>query len=155
LLIIKLVFFLSVSCVLSAAKAQQSAQEQEAAKIFDATGVKGGLVVHVGCGDGKLTTALRATESFLVHGLDTNPQKIEQAHDYIRSRGLYGKVSVDLFDGTWLPYVENLVNLLVCQDLGTISKAELMRVLCPNGIAYVKENGSWIKLVKARPDDTR
>ena len=153
LLIIKLVFFLSVSCVLSAAKAQQSAQEQEAAKIFDATGVKGGLVVHVGCGDGKLTTALRATESFLVHGLDTNPQKIEQAHDYIRSRGLYGKVSVNLFDGKYLPYVENLVNLLVCQDLGTISKAELMRVLCPNGIAYVKENGSWIKLVKARPDD--
>ncbi len=151
--IVKLVFLLSVSCVLSVARAQQIAQEQEATRIFDATGVRGGLVVHVGCGDGKLTTALRATESFLVHGLDTDPRKIEQARDYIRSRGLYGKVSVDLFDGKCLPYIENLVNLLVCEDLGTISKAELMRVLCPNGIAYVKEDGRWTKSVKARPDD--
>ena len=151
--IVKIVFLLSVLCVLSAAGAQQIAQEQEAAEIFDATGVKGGLVVHVGCGDGKLTTALRTTESFLVHGLDIDPRKIEQARDYIRSRGLYGNVSVELFDGKYLPYIENMVNLLVCEDLGTISKAELMRVLCPNGIAYVKENGSWTKLVKARPDD--
>lgn len=28
----------------------------------------GGLVVHVGCGDGKLTAALRASEAFVVQG---------------------------------------------------------------------------------------
>ena len=151
--IVKLVFLLSVSCVWSAPRTQPIAQEQEATQIVDATGVKGGLVVHIGCGDGKLTIALRATDSFLVHGLDTDPRKIEQARDYIRSCGLYGKVSVDLFDGTYVPYTENMVNLLICEDLGTLSKAELMRVLCPNGMAYVKENGGWTKSVKPRPDD--
>ena len=32
----------------------------EARQILDAAGVKGGLVVHLGCGDGALTAALRA-----------------------------------------------------------------------------------------------
>ncbi len=31
-----------------------------AREILDATGVRGGLVVHLGCGDGKLAAALRA-----------------------------------------------------------------------------------------------
>lgn len=38
--------------------------------ILDATGVKGGLIVHLGCGDGKLTAALRVNDRYLVHGLD-------------------------------------------------------------------------------------
>ena len=41
--------------------ATPSAGPDESAKtILDAAGVKGGLVVHLGCGDGKLTAALRA-----------------------------------------------------------------------------------------------
>jgi len=48
------------------------AQEDAAAtarRILTETGVQGGLVVHVDCGDGRLTAALRAHEGFLVHGL--------------------------------------------------------------------------------------
>jgi len=43
-----------------------------ARKILSETGVKGGLVVHLGCGDGKLTAALRANDSYLVQGLDAD-----------------------------------------------------------------------------------
>ncbi|MCK4294095.1 MAG: hypothetical protein KAY65_12930, partial [Planctomycetes bacterium] len=42
------------------------ADVERARQILDATGVKGGLVVHIGCGDGKLTAALRANDSFIV-----------------------------------------------------------------------------------------
>ena len=42
----------------------------EAKQILDATGVKGGLIVHIGCGDGRRLAALRANDSYLVHGLD-------------------------------------------------------------------------------------
>ena len=50
--------------------------------------------VHVGCGDGKLTAALRAGDGFLVHGLDTDVKNVAKAREHIRSRGLCGKVSV-------------------------------------------------------------
>ena len=36
------------------------------AGVVEDSGVKGGLVVHLGCGDGKLTAALRVNDSYLV-----------------------------------------------------------------------------------------
>ena len=54
-----------------AGTASAGAATAQARQILAATGVRGGLVVHVGCGDGTLTAALRASDSYLVHGLDT------------------------------------------------------------------------------------
>ncbi|MCX7049070.1 MAG: PQQ-binding-like beta-propeller repeat protein [Candidatus Sumerlaeota bacterium] len=130
------------------------AQPQDAAKqILDASGVKGGLIVHVGCGDGKLTAALKAGDGWLVQGLDADPANVEKARKQIQSLGLYGPVSVDRFDGKHLPYAENLVNLVVAEDLGKISMDEVMRALCPNGVACVKKDGAWTKTVKPRPKE--
>ena len=116
------------------------ARAESAREILDATGVKGGLVVHVGCGDGKLTAALRAGDSYVVHGLDTDAKNIVAARAHIRSLGLYGKVSVAQFDGRRLPYVDNMVNLLVANpdtSGGGVTMEEVMRVLAPRGVAIV------------------
>ena len=56
----------------------------EARQILSAGGVKGGLVVHIGCGDGRLTSQLRISDSYLVHGLDTSPESIARARERIR-----------------------------------------------------------------------
>ena len=122
---------------------------ESAAQILKTSGVRGGLVVHVGCGDGKLTAALWANDSYLVHGLDNDPARVGIAREHIRSRGLYGKVSVELFDGKHLPYVDNLVNLLVVDNPGGVRRDEVMRVLCPNGVAYIGGK----KTVKQRPGE--
>ena len=45
-----------------------------AERILEQAGVQGGLIVHLGCGDGRLTVALRAGDGFLVHGLDCDPE---------------------------------------------------------------------------------
>ena len=124
-----------------------------AGEILDGAGVKGGLVVHLGCGDGRLTAALRANDSYLVHGLDTSMANVDASRKYIRSRGLYGPVCVDLLRGKRLPYADNLVNLLVTEDAGGVTKAEILRVLVPNGAAYVKGDGKWTKTVKPRPKE--
>jgi SAM-dependent methyltransferase len=134
------------------ASAQPSDAGQKAKEILDATGVTGGLVVQIGCGDGKLTAALRAGESYLVHGLDAKTQAVQGAREYIRKLGVYGPVSVEGFDGQHLPYVDNLVNLVVAEDLGQVSTAEAMRVLAPGGVLYTKQEGRWKKLVKPRPN---
>jgi len=64
----------------------------QARQILAATGVNGGLVVHFGCGDGKLTAALRANDSYRMHGLDADPANIDQARRHLQTLGLYGPV---------------------------------------------------------------
>ena len=127
--------------------------------ILAATGVKGGLVVHLGCGDpstgsgqaGKLTASLRANRRYLVHGLEADAANVAAARLYIRKRGLAGSVWVDRFQGTRLPYAENMVNLLVSESLGPGAPGmdEVMRVLAPRGVAYV----GGVKTVKPWPAD--
>ncbi len=124
-----------------------------AKEILKATAVKGGLIVHLGCGDGKLTGALHANDSYLVHGLDSDRADVDAARKYLNSKDAYGKVSVDVFDGENLPYAENLVNLIVAEYIGEVSTDELMRVLAPNGVAYIKKGDAWEKTVKPWPKD--
>ncbi|NIP25660.1 MAG: PQQ-binding-like beta-propeller repeat protein [Phycisphaerae bacterium] len=128
--------------------------DRKADQILDATGVKGGLIVHLGCGDGKLTTALGGDKSYLVQGLDIDREKVQQARRHIRSIKEYGKVSVEEFDGKRLPYADNLANLIVAEDLGGVAKTEAMRVLVPGGVLYVKQEGRWVKTIKPRPKNT-
>ena len=127
--------------------------ETGAKRILEATGVTGGLVVHVGCGGGRLTAALRANERYLVHGLDADAGSVAAARKHIRSLGLYGKVSVEQWSGGRLPYAENLVNLLVAEDLGDVPMAEVMRVLAPRGVAYVGTGGKATRTVKPWPKE--
>ena len=147
--IVIFVCFLAVLYIPSVAKAQQQAAE----KILDDTGVKGGFVVHIGCGDGGLTAALRANDSYLVHGLDADPENVEKAREHIRSLGLYGKVSVEMFARDRLPYTDNLVNLVVSENPGHVTMEEVMRVLAPKGVAYIRKDGKWTKTIKPRPEE--
>ena len=161
-----LVLVLVVGARLAGAKQLSWSDRKQARQILDASGVKGGLIVHIGCGDGKLTAALRANDSYLVHGLDESAENIEQARKHIQSLNLYGKVSVDRLSGQAegldrigpavggrLPYIDNLVNLIVSEDLGKIPENEVMRVLAPNGAAYIKRAGKWTKRLKSRPKE--
>jgi outer membrane protein assembly factor BamB len=149
------VVFSSVLCVLLVSWGAEAAGEYKwrAEEILDATGVEGGLLVHIGCGDGKLTAALYANERYLVHGLDSEAENVRAAVRHIKSLGIYGKVSAGLLEGRHLPYADNLVNLVVSEDGGGVSTKEVMRVLVPGGTAYVRGNGGWVKTVKPRPDD--
>ena len=133
--------------------AQPMNPKLQAEQILKACNIKGGLIVHVGCGDGRLTAALCRGQKYRVHGLDTDAGDIQQARKLIRSSGLYGPVSVEHWDGPRLPYGDNLVNLLVADELGHIPMSEVMRVLVPRGVAYVKHGNTWRMDVKPRPQD--
>jgi outer membrane protein assembly factor BamB len=100
-----------------------------------------------------LTAALHANDSYIVHGLGRDAKNIEAARKHIRSLGLYGKVSVDQLRGSRLPYIDNFVNLVVSEDTGAIAMGEILRILAPNGVAYIKKASQWLKAVKERPDE--
>lgn len=127
-----------LTCVLIFAAAVYSADEPKTSS------KKGGLIVHVGCGDGKETAGLFPGGSSLVQGLDTDEASIMKARKYLRSRKLYGKVTALQFDGKTLPYRDNLVNMIVVSS-GRVSKDEILRVLAPGGIAILKDGSEVVK----------
>ena len=96
---------------------------------------QGGLVVHLGCGDGKLTAALRANDSYLVHGLDADLRTSRRPGRHIQSLGSVRAGFGPAVDGERLPYVDNLVNLVVADSPGQVPMDEVMRVLVPGGVA--------------------
>ena len=147
----KRIHFVSIICCLAVLLTAAAIPAESAKDILTATGVKGGIVVHLGSGDGKLTAALRANDKYTVHGLDADAANVGRAREHIHSLGLYGQVSVEQFDGVRLPYADNLINLMVVEKAGKVKNKEIMRVLVPEGVAYVKRRGQWKKTVKPRP----
>ena len=129
------------------------ASAEDAAELLRLSGVKGGLVVHLGCSDGTLTAALRAGDQYFVHGLDTDAAEVATARANLTERGIYGPVSVDKWDGEHLPYADNLVNLIVAEEPEKLSEAELLRALAPGGVALVRSKGKWKRTVKPWPKE--
>jgi len=124
-----------------------------AADIVGESGVAGGLVVHLGCGDGELTMTLRPNASYLVQGLDTDIANVEKARQRIKSAGLLGKISAATFDGEHLPYTDNLVNLLVVGNPCGVSRGEMVRVLAPDGVLMEADGEGWKLSAKPHPNN--
>jgi outer membrane protein assembly factor BamB len=148
---------------------KQDAAGRLAAQILEATGVSGGLIVQVGCGDGRLTAALGANDRSVVQGLDAVEANVAAARTHIQSLGLYGKASARQWESQRLPYGDNLVNLLVISRGGRAAAGEIERVLAPQGSALVEgqldaagtnlvaqssaDLDGWTRYVKPRPKD--
>jgi len=119
-------------------------------KFLAQAAVQGGLIVHIGSGDGTLLADLQTQQGCLLHGLEADPVKVQASRRFLLDQGLYGKISVDLFEGQKLPYAENLVNLIVIDNPRiNIPRREILRVLVPNGVAII--NGE--KITKPIPDN--
>ncbi len=121
---------------------------------FTTTLTRGGIVVHIGCGDGELTATLRGRDRVVVHGLDSDPANVREARSLLRERGLYGPVSVAKFDGERLPYADDLVNAVIVSDAARfdIAPAEIARVLRPGGTSWIEATaGEWTRSTKPWP----
>jgi len=123
-----------------------------AQEIVAASGIKGGLVVHIGSGDDLSTADFLLDDGFLVHGLYRGNAVVAQTRDHIKKKNLYGKVSVQFWDRDYLPYADNMVNILVADELGDIPMEEVMRVLAPRGAAFIKSGAAWTRTVKPWPE---
>jgi len=141
------VFLLLVSLPLT-----HTVRAETADGILKASRVQGGVVVHLGCGDGELTAALRANGRYVVQGLEVSAENVAKARAAIHAKGLYGPVSVVAYDGEHLPYAENTVNLIVVEEgayKGTDD--ELLQTLAPNGVALFLNPQSKIVNRKLKP----
>jgi outer membrane protein assembly factor BamB len=127
------------------------APADDAREILGPDGLRGGLIVHVGCGDGSLTALLRGDGNAVVQGLDRDAAAVGKARGLIRSRDLYGPVSAEVWTEPFLPYADNLVNLLVVEKPALVSEAERLRVLAPGGTVCVRQGTEWARTTKPAP----
>ncbi|MBM4031905.1 MAG: methyltransferase domain-containing protein [Planctomycetes bacterium] len=144
--------FGALALVAALAAAGDAPEWRQAREILDAVGIRGGLIVHLGCGNGTLTAALagQGRPAYTVHGLDPDPANVEKARAHVRSLNLYGKVTAEVWASDRLPYVDNLVNLIVATAECGVRSEEILRVLAPNGVALVGGK----RTVKPRPKET-
>ncbi len=102
------------------------------------SGIRGGLIVHLGSGDGLLTTALRTGGSFVVHGLDLSPDNVEHSRNRIHKVGNYGPVSVDHWCGDYLLFGDDGVGR------GYYNKQSGLSVRC------IKNQGSTLSISQSK-----
>ena len=127
-------------CLFSLTGRATCAESDLAATVYEKSGVQGGLVVELGFVDAEFTAKLGSPDAITLQTLVRDPRQVAGARKDLEARGLYGRITVDEFDGKTLPYADNLVNLVVLHDTGPeseeagVSREEIMRVLAPGGV---------------------
>ncbi|MCA9177589.1 MAG: PQQ-binding-like beta-propeller repeat protein [Planctomycetales bacterium] len=123
---------------------------QQATEILRHSGVAGGVIVHLGAGDGELTAALSGP-SRVVLGLCRDSAEVERARSKHVSHEHYGAFLFDTLAGKALPLIDNTVNLVIIGPGESVAKEELLRVLTPGGKAVQLPIGSEAVLQKPVP----
>ena len=72
-----------------------------------------GIVVQLGWDGVKNAEALLKTDNTIVQILETGTKKVAEAREDLMKKGLYGRITVETFDGKTWPYVDDLVNQIV------------------------------------------
>ena len=124
---------LSVSACRLDPRSPEGAPES-ATGLVEASGIKGGLVVVIGCDDPTLLANLRGAGPYLVQCLDGDPGEVAAARKHLREKKLYGSITVSRLQGTQLPYVDDLVNLIVVAGDTEVPAGEMIRALAPKGV---------------------
>ncbi|MCY3023508.1 MAG: PQQ-binding-like beta-propeller repeat protein [Planctomycetota bacterium] len=128
---------LSVLIVFCAANAAAGGLTEE---VLQLSGVGAGVCVWLEPGECQSLAELARGRTFLVHGICSETKSAAAARQRLAGEGLAGIASVEALPLNPLPHANNLVNLLVAEDLAALLKkgltlAEILRALCPNGVA--------------------
>ena len=149
-----LLFFFTASLLLNTPSVDgaDDSTQRPPDDLLGPSGVQGGLVIHIGFGDGALAMELARNQRFLVHGLDREAKRIDCAREVALAACLTKRPTFDRLSGTKLPYADNMVNLAIVEPGTAIAAEELMRVLAPGGVAMTRNGERWTRQVKPWPD---
>jgi len=112
--------------------------------------VEGGLVVCIGADALESVSADWKRPGCVFQCLETSEAKVAALRQKILAAGCHGKVSAVRFDGKHLPYIDNLVNLMLVKGSPfQVPRREILRVLAPFGTAIVDGK----KTVKPYPEN--
>jgi len=131
-----------------------TAAAEDPGTLVETSGVKGGVVVHLGCGNGQCTARLFSGDKFLIYGLDRDADAVAKAKEQIASKEIYGQVSAETYDGKNLPFGDNIVNLVIIDDAAQLNAAEIERVLVPKGVVLVRSGSALLNSARSKNEGT-
>jgi len=70
-------------------------------------------------------------------GLTKDAAAVQSLRETLLAQKAADTVSISAHDGQSLPYIDNLVNLIIGPKTTTVSEAEMLRVLAPLGRAII------------------
>lgn len=146
--------------VLSCAAAGGAPGDAATAKqLLALSGVRVGLCIQLGSGretSDALAAELAAQSDLAVEGLALDDAALARARRAVELKTMSGRVTIGKYAIDPLPYLNDLADLVVVEDPGTLKERglrveEIMRVLAPGGMLCVMKDGAWTKAVKPRP----
>ncbi len=144
--------FLALIALLPRGAGADDEARRMATEILQTSGVRGGMVICLGTTSVELPLALRANTSYVVQVLARDDAQVQALRQQAQDQHLAGSVTATLLHGQRLPYVDNLVNLVVVAQDTTVPRAELLRVLAPQGVLCQREADRWVCTSKPRSD---
>ena len=117
--------------------------------LFGQDGLRAGICVIVEPND--IKTALGLAErnpNLLIHVIYKDDKKMEDVRQGLAGSQFAGRVAVNGYDGSHLPYVSHFVNSMVLGANADLPESEIMRVLVPKGTAYLRQKEGWRELTK-------
>ena len=117
-------------------------------------GYDGGIVVHVGCDDGRNTLKLGQADTWVVRGLDRDADKVRAARKRIVDAGRYGSVSAAVWRGDVLPFVDNSIDVILLDNGEEVAIEQCLRVLRPGGKVWFKKDNAWRHVLKEHQENT-
>jgi outer membrane protein assembly factor BamB len=142
-----------MAVVLLAAIGHSARAEQiDGVKVLSDAGVQRGIIVQLGCGDVQRCLDLHNRGKYVVQAIDSDSGKVAAARKKIQSQGSCGVVSARVLSGARLPYLDNLVNLLIADDSLGVSEQEMLRVVRPLGAVLIRKGDAWRKVTKPWPE---
>ena len=122
--------------------------DDRAQEIIAQSKLAGGVVVHVHGADSSLLQSIRQqSPNVLGHLLVAQEADAQKARKKLVAAGQHGKIHVGVWQSGTLPFIDNFVNLLIVERADAVSREEVLRVLAPEGTAFLGSE----KLFKPRP----
>jgi hypothetical protein len=81
-------------------------------------------------------------------------ENVRTAREAINTLGCYGTVTIAHFNGKHLPHIAELANLVVIDETDSMpNDKEIKRILAPKGVALIRSDDGWKRIVKPWPND--
>ncbi len=97
--------------------------------------IQQGLVVLVDCKD--VPENLYTNKALRIHCLTKDAALVQDLRRTLLVRNAADVVLISTYDGQLLPYIDNMVNLIIAPETTSVSREEMLRVLVPLGRAVI------------------
>ncbi|MCH2589181.1 MAG: PQQ-like beta-propeller repeat protein, partial [Planctomycetales bacterium] len=98
-----------------------------------------------------MTRQLAGNPQLLLHRLDVDPDLVKQSQGFLTEHRKGATFLTEHWTRTELPHANNLVNVVIASKDTKVPRSEILRVLCPGGVAFFANDTGYTRIEKPKP----